>query len=195
MSIVQDQMWALEKSGLLAAASELHMGVSSGTVNLCGVSMFAPKCANLFRNGDETCGELPTLCVLQQWLKTHQDWYVVYFHTKGAQFPNSTTWTAWRRCMEDVILWNWKSCVGDLEQGFDCVGAHWLTPQAYPGMMNYPYFGGNFWVASVRYLATLPLLSPNGPSRHEAEVWIGRANRKIRFRDMKNHWPGAACFR
>lgn len=196
VGIIQEQMLSLEQSGLLENASEVHMGVSGGTEILCAVSMFAPKGANLFRNGDDTCGELPTLCAMQEWLKTHQDWYVAYFHTKGAQYPKSTTWAAWRRCQDDVVIWGWKNCVGELDQGFDCVGAHLIDPKKYGAQVgNYPYFGGNAWFAKARHLLTLPALSPYGPSRYEAEVWIGKTRRKINFRDRKPHWPGAACLR
>lgn len=195
VGIVQEQLEAMEQSGLIAASSEFHIGVSADTVGACAVSMIAPVGSNVVIHPAGTCGELPTLCMLQQWLPSHQDWFVCYTHTKGGQYPKSTTWAAWRRCMSSVVVWNWKMCVGDLTQGFDTVGAHLIDPKKYGASVgNFAYWGGNFWWATAKHLLTLPVLSPNGPSRFEAEVFIGKTKRKINFRDHAPHWPGRACF-
>lgn len=189
-SILEEQLGTLEQSGLLAACDELYIGVSGGEANACAVAMMAPEKATVFENATDTCGELPTLCKLQQWLPGHEGWAVLYFHTKGVTYPGHEGWTRWRHCMERVVIWNWQKCIKDLEEGFDCTGAHWLTPQKYPGLMDTPYYGGTFWWANSDYLSILPKLSPNGPSRYEAEAWIGKAPRKIRAMDHEPHWPG-----
>lgn len=194
-SIVQEQFRDVDKSGLLSAATEFYVGVNGGDADTCAVSMMAPEKANIIENPMEGCGELPTLFNLQQWLPTHEDWHVLYFHTKGALHHGGTklTWASWRHCMANVVIWNWQMCVKDLNEGFDCAGAHWMTREKYPNIVGTPYFGGNFWWATAKYLSTLPTLSPFGPNRYEAEAWIGRSRRKVFARGYRDHFPGAAC--
>jgi len=193
LSVYQEQLDTLSKCGLLEAASELYIGVSGGEANVCAVGALAPTKAIVFENALDTCGELPTQLALQQWLPGHEDWAVLYFHTKGVQYKGNAHYRAWRLCMEQVVLWNWKACVKDLEDGFDCTGPHWLEPRLYPGLMDFPYFGGTFWWATGSYLMTLPPVSAYGPSRHEAESWIGKSPRRIRAMNRANHWPGGNC--
>lgn len=193
LSIVQEQLSALEKSGLLAACDEFYIGVSGGNPNTIAVSMLAPAKAVVFENAMDTCGELPTLCELQKWLPGHEGWAVGYTHTKAASYAGNAGYSAWRRCQDRVVIWNWQQCVKDLEGGYDCVGAHWLTPQQYPALMATPYFGGNAWWAKSDYLSILPTLSPHGPTRHEAEAFIGKSPRKIRAMNRADHWPGGNC--
>lgn len=193
ISIFQEQMLDMASSGLLSAASEFYIGVSGGEANASAVAMMAPEKAKIIEHGPETCAELPTLCAMQNWLPGHDDWACLYLHTKGALYKGHPTWAAWRRCMMGVVVHSWKSCIRDLEQGFDAAGPHFLTPQAYPIIGNISYFGGNFYWATARYLATLPKLDPNGPSRWHAEIWIGSGKRKIRARPYQSHWPMAGC--
>lgn len=198
-SILTEQMESLAKSGLLSACSELHLGITGCEPDVMFLSTVAPAKAVVIPHALDTCGELPTLCALQQWLPGHSDWGVLYFHTKGAVHNQNATYKAWRHCMEKVVIWNWRQCVRDLEAGFDCSGPHWLTPGAYPGLVVYPYYAGTFWWATGDYLATLPQLYPTGepagPSRYEAEVWIGRSHRKIKARKYAEHWPGGNCLK
>lgn len=193
LAIVREQMAAVESSGLLSTVNELYIGVAGGEPNTCAVAMIAPEMASVAAHGPQTCGELPTLCALQEWLPGHGDWGVLYFHTKGALYQGNGTWDAWRRCMMSVVISDWRKCVADLEQGFDCAGPHWLTPARYPIIGQFPYFAGTFWWARGSYLETLPRLDPNGPSRYEAEVWIGRSKKRINARGYADHWPGAHC--
>jgi hypothetical protein len=193
ISIYQEQLQALEKCGLLDAANEFYIGVSGGEANACAVAMLAPPKAIVFENALDTCGELPTQLALQQWLPGHEDWAILYFHTKGAQYKGDAHYRAWRACMHNVVLWNWRACVKDLEEGFDCTGPHWVTPQQYPSLMDFPYFAGTMWWATAKYLMTLPKVDAYGPSRWEAESWVGKSNRKILVRPYATHWPGGNC--
>ena len=193
LSIVQEQLAALYQSGLQEACNELYIGVSGGDANVAAVAMMSPAKAVIIEHSMDTCGELPTLCALQQWLPGHEGWAVCYFHTKSAQYKGDAGYRAWRLCQQAVVVWDWQRCVKDLEDGYDCSGAHWLTPQQYPHLMATPYYAGTFWWARADYLSILPKLSPTGPSRWEAEAFIGKANRKIKFRDHRPHWPGGNC--
>lgn len=196
VSIVQEQIADLESSGLLSESAEFYVGVSGGVGNFCAVSTMMPQKARIVQHGPETCGELPTLCAMQDWLPDHRDWNVLYLHTKGALYQGNGTWAAWRHCMTNAVVHGWQQCIRDLDFGFDCVGAHWISPRQYGAIVGkYPYFGGNFYWATARHLLRLPKLSPNGPSRHEAEVWLGKTDQKIKHRDYSPHWPGPSCLR
>lgn len=113
---------------------------------------------------------------------------VLYAHTKGAHDP-STVNEAWRRSMTWDLVRGWREAVAALEDGYDAVGGHWLTPEEFPGHVDHaplPCFGGNFWLATCEYLRRLP---PVGEScRHDAEGWIGRGDPRVL--DLHPGWPG-----
>jgi len=193
LSIVQEQLDAMYRSGLQSACAEMYIGVSGGDANTVAVQMLAPSKAVIIEHSMDTCGELPTLCALQDWLPGHDDWLVAYTHTKSAQYKGDANYAAWRRCQDGVVIWNWNQCIKDLQDGFDCSGAHWLDKNIYPSLMDFSYYGGNAWWATSNYLMTLPPLSPTGPSRWEAESWIGKSKRKIKAMNHRPHWPMAGC--
>ena len=97
-----------------------------------------------------------------------QDGKVIYAHTKGAsrEAPSSVLW---RRRMTEYTVGFWERCAAALDDGYDCAGPHWLTPDKFdiPG----PFFAGNFWWANLSFLRRLP--PPGGPDRYRAESWIG----------------------
>jgi hypothetical protein len=113
------------------------------------------------------------------------DGAVLYAHTKGAA-DDSDFRVRWRHSMTNRVVVRWQEHLATLETGdVDAVGCHWLTPEAYPGMVNTPFFGGNFWMARCDYLRTLPPC-PSEP-RFEAELWVGRNNPRVI--DLLPGWP------
>ena len=54
------------------------------------------------------------------------------------------------------VVERWRSCVEKLERGYDTVGCHWLTPDAYRQIVSSPFYGGNFWWAKADYIRKLP---------------------------------------
>lgn len=193
ISVIQEQFSAFARSGLADAAEHFVIGVSGGDEDAALVAMLAPAKATVLHHPEGSGdGEIPTLRALQQWIAGHKDWIVFYLHSKGVCYPGNTTWAAWRRCMEKVVVWNWRECAKDLQDGFDCVGPHWLTPQSHPAIVTSPYFGGNFWAATARHLSRLATLEPKA-SRYEGEAWIGRTHQRISVRPYSSHFPGAAC--
>jgi hypothetical protein len=97
-----------------------------------------------------------------------QDGKVLYAHTKGAsnRAPSSVLW---RRRMTEHAVGLWDQCVAGLDDGYDCAGPHWITPEAFE--VPAPFFAGNFWWARLDFLRRLP--PPGGPDRYAAERWIG----------------------
>ena len=86
-------------------------------------------------------------------------------------------------------IYDWRSCIDHfLKDEADVVGIHWLIPEKYDNVTA-PFFGGNFWWATVKHLRRL------GPSRYkdryDAEMWVGGFNLlpDIRAKDHKPNWP------
>lgn len=185
---------AIKASGLEDASTHYFIGSSGGEANLIACSAMASKKADIFENPTDAVGELPTLQQAHLFSKSNQDFHVCYVHLKGAIHSGvgRETWDAWRHCMSDVVIWNWRGCVNDLNQGYDCAGPHWLTSKNYPMVADAAYFGGNFWWAKASHLARLPEVDIHA-NRYEAEVWIGKCRQKFFASAYKHHFPGAAC--
>jgi len=96
------------------------------------------------------------------------DGKVLYAHTKGAanRAPSSVLW---RRRMTECVVGSWKRCTTGLDDGHDCAGPHWITPDRFE--VPRPFFAGNFWWADLAFLRRLP--PPGGEDRYAAERWIG----------------------
>lgn len=112
---------------------------------------------------------------------------VLYAHTKGAGFPTAHS-DAWRACMTRQVVGKWRSNLHALTQGYDVVGAHWLTPDEWEDVES-PFFGGNYWWASAEHLRKL---GPVGTeSRFQSERWIGTV--PVRPLNLVAGWPGFFC--
>lgn len=194
LPLMSSQMTALMESGLVAAADEIVIGSSNGEANLLAASALAPEKASLVSHALDTVAELPTLALVQEWSRQNPDAYVIYHHAKSSTYPGNAAWKAWKDCMESVVIWNWATCVKDLDEGFDCVGPHYLTPARYPIIGNVAYFAGNFWVAKASHLNRLPKIDVKA-DRYESEVWIGKTKDRIRARGYQDHWPMQGCMR
>lgn len=139
-----------------------------------------------------------TLRLVSRWAREHRvDGLVLYAHTKGA-YMRSTLADLWRRSMTFDVVSGWRDCVAGLSDS-DVAGSHWLTPQEHPSIRvstpdapgsSTPFFGGNFWWATARYLVRLP--QPAEDSRWDAERWVGL--RDPRVHNRRAGWPSASNF-
>jgi hypothetical protein len=192
--IMQEQMAALAQSGLLAAADEFHIGINGGEEDVEIVRLFVPAKAKIVMHGAGMTTEIPTLAYLRRWLPGHEDWKVLYFHLKSVTHPGEVLYERWRHCMERTVIWNWRGCVADLNNGTEACGCHWLTPERFPDYVKSPFFGGTFYWANARFFSTLPQLPvATWANRFEAENWIGRGPRLPRVKDHHPGWPSLAC--
>lgn len=188
--VLYSQVNAMNKSGLSEAASEIHMGINGNDGDAMMLASVAHPKSLIHVHGDKVCSELPTQHLLQKWIPGHEDWLVLYHHTKGVTHPHEVAYNHWRWRMETACVENWRTCVADLSRGFDAAGCHWLTPEKYPGMVTSPFFGGTFWWAKASYLKQLPQLpEPTWGNRFEAESWIGRRRPYPIVRDYLPGWP------
>ena len=112
-----------------------------------------------------------------------QDGKVLYAHTKGAAraAPSSVLW---RRRMTEYVVGFWERCAAALDDGFDCAGPHWITPDRFK--VPAPFFAGNFWWANLSFLRRLP--PPGEPDRYAAERWIGETE-VPRVLNLLPIWP------
>lgn len=137
--------------------------------------------------------EHPTLELLRDDVATGKTSVpVLYTHSKGAANKSDIN-TIWRQCMEKHVVGGWKYALKELDQGASTVGVHWLEKEQWPSMdITYPFYGGNYWWASVEHIKSLPPLSYK--NRWGAEEWIGTVapNRAIDL-ITKNTWPGNGC--
>lgn len=204
LSIIRDQMDAINRTGLLAAAKELHVGINGGKESLDMARLILPPQARCTMHGLNSRNENSTILMLEQWLPGHQGWYVLYFHSKGATHANDDPMRArWRGCMMRIVN-NWQQSVSDLNSGYDSVGVHWMTGAATPPGQS--IWAGNFWWSKSDFLVTLPSIMNRDriklsglkhlDSRYESEVWIGNGPRLPRVKDYHPNWnPGkiATC--
>lgn len=191
LKILCSQMEFLDDSGLLKEANEFHVGINGGPMDVDLAKPLLPERAKIIEHPQHYMGEVSTLHVLQKWSKTHNGWNVLYYHIKGATKANDKFWQSWRRCMENVVVGHWRTCVEELNNGMDTVGAHWIKKTD-----RIRYWGGNFWWATSEHLNELSPLPETATSRDnfcDGERWIGTCSYAPRYMDHAPHWPGPDC--
>ena len=188
IALIIDQMNSLVESGLADAASAIYGCVNGPQSDCDAVANLMPNKTVMISHGPDSRTEIPTLNVIRDWIHQHQDWYVLYHHTKGVSTPNQAD--GWRKRMQHHCVDNWRQCVEALDMGYECAGCHWLTPELNRGVIHSPFFGGNYWWSKASYLMRLPPLpEPTWANRYEAETWIGKASIRPRVVDMSPGWP------
>jgi hypothetical protein len=197
LQIIPEQMVQLVGWGLLDAATEFHVGVNGGEESKPYVSSMVSEKADVRYHGlDSRCENL-TIVWMEEWVKTHPDWYVFYHHVKGAGHDINSSYfqyaAEWRRGMAHDLIINWRQCVADLDAGHDIACSHFMRHVA-DGTQNIA--AGNFWWAKSDFIATLPSIflrdriKQDGigalTSKYEAEVWIGNG----KMPNAKEYRPG-----
>jgi len=195
--VVNEQMQQLKDSGLLYKASEFIVGINGEQESNEIANLLIPKSAKRILHGLNCYGENRTILEIEEFSKTHRDWNILYFHSKGATHPNDMLRINWRRCMMRQLVTNWGRCVQDLDSGFESVGCHWLTNMGSDRSQN--YWGGNFWWANSDFIRTLPSICSRTririsgidslDSRYEAEAWIGIGSRLPKVKDYHPENP------
>jgi len=194
INIIAAQMSALKSSGLMDACDQMIVGVNGDDTDVAVVESLLPSKAVTFKNAPDTwpSGEVPTINYLHEWLMGYDNYHVMYHHMKGLSYPPGSglhdQMSNWRWCMQQHVIERWRECVAYLDSGYDACGVHYHTPDTYPGPGHVPFFAGNFWWATSRFLSTLPRISVEGHlagGRYEAEAWLGRGKVWAKAKDMK----------
>lgn len=191
--IAREHVQALHDSG---ASWQVTVGlVGPASARHEAWSWFRREIADVtFTEADEGWEQV-TLRELHRWaIEASPGQPVLYAHAKGVTHRTDTPvpgllGTVWRQSMTALLVGRWRACITALDS-YDAVGCHWSTPEAYPGYIEIPFFGGNFWWAESGFLAGLPPVLDG--DRHEAETWIGRG--RPRVLDLRPGWPDLAHF-
>lgn len=185
LDIITEQMDALNTSGLADAATEIHIGLNGGKETAELAQLLFPAKAKIVYHGLKSRAENLTVVMLENWVKTHPDWYCLYFHAKGCSHPPDSHYgnnvsAPWRVAMMQDLVLNWKHCVAALDTGHDIACSHWLWGMA-DGTQHIPA-GGFLWLTS-NFAAKLPSIylrdriKKDGiaalSSRYESEVYWG----------------------
>ena len=197
VNIITDQMDHLKQSGLEDAATEIIVGINGGEESRPIARLLLPSKAKLVMHGLQCRNECRTILTLEQWLPGHEDWYVLWFHSKGAtKPPGDPLATRWRQCMTRHCIFNWRKCVSALDGGYDVAGAHYMHPPATPPGQH--IMAGNFWFAKASFLLNLPSIMKRErikqsgidalESRFESEVWLGNGPRLPKIKDYHEDW-------
>lgn len=184
--IVAEQMFYLKQSELEEKCNELVIGINGPVEKSRAIAeALLPAKAKLIFHGPDSFSENLTIVALENWLRDGRnpdEWYVLYFHAKGATHAHADPLrTKWRQMMMWHLIGNWRQCLVHLDWGLDAAGCNWRAKQGVDQSQN--IFAGNFWWARGAYLKTLPSIwnrdrikmsgIASAESRYEAEVWIG----------------------
>lgn len=187
INIIKEQMQWIGDSGLLKAASELHVGINGSIESEPIAEAVLPYQARVTYHGLQSRAENLTVVMVENWVKTHPGWGILYLHSKSSTHSPESDYgkfaTAWRRGMMEDLVTNWRTCVEDLET-HDIVCSHWMWNMA-DGTQHIP--AGNFlWVTSD-FVAKLPSIYLRDriklsgidalESRFESEVFWGNGPR------------------
>jgi hypothetical protein len=187
--IISNQITQMVNSGLWDAAEEIHFGINGGVESHPVAKYIIPAKAKVTYHGLDSHSENPTIVMIEEWVKTHPGWNVLYLHGKGASHPPDSEYgknvsQPWREAMMADLVVNWRQCVADLET-HDVACMVWLSEQGWDKSQHYA--AGTFFWATSDFLAKLPSIylrdriKQDGigaaSSRFEAEVWIGNGPR------------------
>lgn len=149
-SIIQEQLDAIEKSGLLEKTTELLCFICDFKMNV--MKLFRPfKTKVKFITTTENLYERFALQNFRYYIH-HKDkpYYMYYLHTKGVSHPiEQKEFHERRRNLDYFILEKHELCLRFLHEGYDVVGT---ALSLYPSL----HFSGNFWWTKSSHLDRLP---------------------------------------
>lgn len=201
--LVQKYVKDLKDSGLLDASNYFLAGINGGQESEVYAKCYIPEAKHLFHGGDCRTSNF-TLEAMRTFCVEHPGWNVFHFHAKGIahNIPEYDSYRAfesrWIRCMVNACIYNWKTCVADLED-YDSVGCHWMENVGVPPVDH--IWGGDFYWATSNFLATLPplmecpLVQQYGmkfyESRATGEQYIGLGRKLPKIKDYHPNGIGS----
>src|SRR6267378_6495050 len=140
--IVSNQMTQLVNSDLWDSASEIHVGVNGGEESVPIANHIIPAKAKITYHGLKSRAENLTIVMIEEWVKTHPGWKILYFHSKSASHPPGSDYATrvggpWREAMMQDLVVNWRQCVADLDAGHDVACMVWLSEQGWDKSQHY----------------------------------------------------------
>jgi hypothetical protein len=186
--ITLEQAQILENTGLLDAAEEVNMMLHFDEENFEWLEKrwaFKKNVAyHLFDEGYKEWFEATTMQKIQEDAHaTDEEYYVLNITHKGVSHGQGGHQN-WRRYMQYWTMEKWIDCVKKLDEGYDTVGAAYLSEPPYA------FYPGTFWWAKASYLRKCRKLLPPPENdfkpqfegqphhRYDLECWIGSGNAK-----------------
>lgn len=167
--IFNRQMSYLSKFNLLSYVNRIYIvQIGDGDINFNFIPQKVQEKISLIKKVPNSMEESGTLEEIWKRSQT-QDFYVLYFHTKGISHQGQIYHNVidWAKMMEYFLIEQY-SCL-DLLPQYDAIGCNLST---------YPlrHFSGNFWWSKSSYIRTLP--DPLDP------YWLGNYNEFFDYGDV-----------
>lgn len=168
----------LEDSGLMAASEHRVASINGGVESDVYAKLTLPKFQHRL-HGLDCQGN--SLLVEEMWnfCVAHPGWNVLFFHSKGIahhtkEYESYTPFeNRWIKCMVDACIYNWRTCVEDLET-HDSVGCHWMANVGVPPVDH--IWGGTFyWVTSDFFATRTPMSECPLVKQYGIRSWEARA--------------------
>lgn len=184
--IFKDQNHVLRCSGILDAADRLNVGFV-GSCYDPKTWRPHPRFRILFHDPNPLSYEVPTLnAMLDDARSTHDDYLILYFHTKGASSMtrfNRRAVFRWRKIMEWWNIVMFRRCIDlMMTHSLDALGGNLInmSPGGHPvsefrvNCEHSCHYSGNFWWSRASHVRRLVALAPPLNERHrlKAENWI-----------------------
>jgi len=200
IKIAMEQMQLLKESGLLDAASEMHVGLNGGQETEFLAQGIFPDKAKITYHGLASRSENLTHVLIEERMKSLDgEAYIYYQHQKGSSHAEASSYgqfaTNWRRRMQHHCVSNWRQCVADLDAGWEACGSHWLTGQGHDHSQH--YFAGTFYWVKASFFKIIPSIFTRArikesgigalESRYEVEVVLGNGPR---LPNVKSYYNG-----
>ena len=173
---VKEQISLLVSSGLYDECESVSVGCNGLGIERLH-ELIAPYRKIKIRVYEQSLNtfEFPTLKLIEQ--DYHDEFYGLYFHTKGVTFPNHSGGKYWRDYMNHFNIVKWRDAVGKLNDGYDTCGVKYLSDKHFPAYIK--HYSGNFFWFKSSYIRNNPKIdSLDLKDRFQAEFWACRSNPK-----------------
>jgi len=189
--VVREQIELITSSGLYDKCKRIYIGAvgSKEMLNELVDMTKGSKFVVAAYSDDLKSYEYPTINLVKQYSKAHDNYDCFYLHTKGVSQPDyKKGGDYWRNFMNYFNIERWRECKKGLESS-EVAGCGWRDEAVFNR-----HFSGNFWWARGEYIKNLPEVhSLNKEDRFQAEFWIGKGNPSVlNLSDKKinyNHNP------
>lgn len=162
----------LDRRGLFAVLDRVFIHNVGALLDPDRFSSVSDRIQVLNHSADVRCFENATIRSLSFFSRLRAADKILYLHTKGVSYPDSHPHAAGVRDWVDFMLHCLVDHAGpclEMLDHVDVVGCDYRHPRYF---RNPAHFSGNFWWATSRYLATLPVHDLS--RRHDAEFWLFR---------------------
>lgn len=168
----------LNDSGLMDAQQHFVASINGGQESEVYAKLTLPRAQHRF-HGLDCQGNSLLIEEIHEFCTSHPNWNVLFFHSKGLAHdsPEYAGYiefeSRWIKCMVNACIYNWKTCVEDLET-HDSVGCHWMENVGVPPV-DHIWGGAFYWVTSDFFVTRTPVRECPLVKRYGIKSWEARA--------------------